>query len=185
MVRTRKAFLPIGYGVIITLLVLASTEAYSTQRGISERHFDTYRRHIKQDELLSELRRTIWVAGGQVRDFFLDVRAERATILQQNLGQLRSQCDHALEGLDQLDHKWGTPGVRHAIAAFWKTLEPVPETMAGARKQQQFEFVQREVIPRRSSLYAALGELAQADRDALQDNEAEFVLARKNAANRL
>src|SRR5262245_30243894 len=148
MVRTRGAFLPIGYGIVIALLVLASIEAYSIQRGISERHFDTYRKHVKQDVLISELRRTVWIASGQVRDFFLDVRPDCAAILDQQLKQLRGECDAALAGLERLDRRWGAhAGLRTALDSFWKAVEPVPETMAASGRKAQYDFVQREVIP--------------------------------------
>jgi signal transduction histidine kinase len=57
--------------------------------------------------------------------------------------------------------------------------------MFHSSNNEQFDFIQREIVPRRGELYSALVALSDADRQRLQDNERQFANARNEAAGRL
>jgi signal transduction histidine kinase len=57
--------------------------------------------------------------------------------------------------------------------------------MLNASNEQQFAFVQREIVPRRGELYTALRGLSFADQQHLEDHDKEFAGSRRQAAARL
>ena len=52
--------------------------------------------------LVEFLRRTVWLAGNYVRDFFIDSRPETADRFKEQLAHIRSESDQALLELQQL-----------------------------------------------------------------------------------
>jgi signal transduction histidine kinase len=76
------------------------------------------------------------------------------------------------------------PKLRQSLDEFWTIVEPVP-TMLHATRQQQYDFVQREIVPRRGELYGALRALTAADQQRLENIEGEFATSRREAAFRL
>jgi hypothetical protein len=71
-----------GYAAVIAILVFSTIQAYRIQGIVSEQHIGIYRQYVKQDEALSQLRRSISLAGNYVRDFFLSSLPDRSTILK-------------------------------------------------------------------------------------------------------
>ena len=57
--------------------------------------------------------------------------------------------------------------------------------MLHASSKEQYQFVQREVVPRRSRLYDAMRSLSDAEQKSLQRSEAEFSDTRITAARHL
>lgn len=183
---SKRAVLRAGYGAVIALLVLSAVEAYRIQMSVSEQHVEIYRHYVDQDAALAILRRNLWLAGTDVRDFFIQTTAQQAEILHQQLENHKAEDRQAL---DHLAQSGVGPDVisklRQSLNEFWALVDPVPRTMLDLPNERQFEFLQREIVPRRGELYAALIQLGAADRQRLQENEREFAAARRVAARRL
>jgi hypothetical protein len=186
VLHSRRSGLRIGFALVVALLIFSSVEAYRIQDAVSERHLSIYRQFVLQDEAASNLRRTVWLAGNYVRDFFIDPRPETAGRLREQLANGRLESDQALRQLQQL---MTSPAIvfplRQSLAEFWGTLEPVPASMLHASPAAQYQFVQREVVPRRSTLYDTLRTLNEAEQQALQKSESEFSDTRITSARRL
>lgn len=183
---SKRAVLRTGYGAVIALLVLSAVEAYRIQVSVSEQHLEIYRHYVEQEAALAALRRNLWQAGTDVRDFFIETTPEQAVLLREQIAALKS--DDAV-ALDRLAKSGVTPDVivklRRSLDEFWGIVDPVPRSMLELPNDRQFEFLQREIVPRRGELYSALLELAAADQQRLQENEREFAAARQLAARRL
>jgi signal transduction histidine kinase len=181
----RWTLLP-GFAAVIALQVFSLVEAYTIQSKASERHLEIYRRYARQEEASTTVRRTMWLAGGHVRDFFLRQTPETAEELR---GQLRDLKAESLEALNELergeDSRTIRSGLRSSVEEFWGTIEPVPDTMLHAGNDEAYAFVQREMIPRRSTLYGALRELSTAGQHALQYSEDQFAGLRRGSGRRL
>jgi signal transduction histidine kinase len=175
-----------GYGAVIALLVLSAVEAYRIQMSVSEQHLEVYRHYVEQDAALATLRRNLWLAGTDVRDFFIETTPQQADILREQIEAHKAEDDVAL---DRLAQTGVGPDIiaklQHRLNEFWAVVDPIPRTMLALPNEQQFEFLQREIVPRRGELYAALIELGAADQQRLQENEREFAAARRLAARRL
>ena len=183
---SKRAVLRAGYGAVIALLVLSAVEAYRIQMSVSEHHLGVYRHYVEQDAALTTLRRNLWLAGNEVRDFFIQTTPRQAEILHQQLEAYKAEDRAALDRLAQLGVGPDVVSkLRRSLDEFWAVVEPVPRTMLAFSNERQFEFLEREVVPRRGELYAALIQLGAADQQRLQENEREFAAARRLAARRL
>jgi signal transduction histidine kinase len=183
---SKRAVLRAGYGAVIAVLVFAALEAYRIQVSVSEQHLVIYRRYVEQDTAVAALRRNLWLAGSDVRDFFIQTTPEQASMLRSQVEALKIDNEQALERLA----RWPAgrevvPKLRRSLGEFWGVLDPVPERMLHESKEHQFDFLQREIVPRRGELYSALLQLSAADQERLQESEREFAAARRSAARRL
>jgi signal transduction histidine kinase len=75
--------------------------------------------------------------------------------------------------------------LRGKLDDFWAAAEPVPATMLYATNAQQFDFLQRAIVPRREEIYTQLLNLGAAGQTRLQRQETGFAETRKQAAGRL
>ncbi len=183
---SKRAVLRAGYGAVIALLVLSAMEAYRIQMSVSEQHVEIYRHYVEQDAALATLRRNLWLAGTDVRDFFIQTTPQQAEILHQQLENYKAEDRQALERLAQTGvGRDVISKLRQSLDEFWAVVDPVPRTMLDLPNARQFEFLQREIVPRRGELYSALIQLGAADQQRLQENEREFASARRLAARRL
>jgi signal transduction histidine kinase len=168
------------------VLVLSAVEAYRIQVSVSEQHVEIYRHYVEQDDALATLRRNLWQAGTDVRDFFIQTTPQQAEVLREQLDALK---DEDANTLAQMAHSGVSASVvsrlRKSLGDFWSVVDPIPKTMLDLPNAQQFEFMQREIMPRRGELYAVLLELSDADQQRLQQSEREFEAARRDAARRL
>jgi len=182
----KRAVLRAGYGTVIAVLVLSVVEAYRIQASVSRQHVEIYRHYVDQDAALATLRRNLWLAGNDVRDFFINTTPAQAEILGSQLDALRSDNENALDHLARTSTRSDVvPKLRKSLGEFWAVVQPLPRTMLNESNAVQFEFLQREIVPRRGELYAALLDLAAADQQKLQESEREFADARRHAAERL
>ena len=183
---SKRTVLRTGYGAMILVLVLSAVEAYRIQLSVSEQHLGIYRHYVEQDAALATLRRNLWQAGTDIRDFFIRTTPQQAAALRVQLHALETDDEAALGKLSQS----GIGGevvarLRRSLDEFWDVVRPVPDSMLDADNERKFAFLQREVVPRRGELYSALVQLSAADQQRLQDNEGEFAAARRQAAGRL
>jgi signal transduction histidine kinase len=168
------------------VLVFAAAEAYRIQSSISVQHLEIYRHYVEQDRSLAILRRNLWLAGTYVRDFFIHSTPEQARLLEDQLKLLKDEDDVALEQLAQLSNNpTVVANLRSGLEQFRAVIDPVARTMLHESNDEQYEFLQREVVPRRGTLYANLLSLQAADQRRLQESEKEFADARRQAARRL
>jgi len=132
------------------------------------------------------LRRNLWLAGNNVRDFFISDTPAQAEIFRSQVAQMRKEDDQALNYLAQAMPGSGlVPKLRKSMGDFWSIVEPVPDRMLDIPNAGQFEFLQRVIVPRRGELYNALLDLSAADQQQLQESEKEFADARRTAARNL
>jgi signal transduction histidine kinase len=99
--------------------------------------------------------------------------------LQAQLAGLRSEDARALAGMAAL------PELSRKLDDFWAAAELVPVSMLHATSAQQFDFLQRTIVPKREELYSQLLNLAAAGQARLQRQETEFAETRRQAAGRL
>jgi hypothetical protein len=76
--------------------------------------------------------------------------------LQGQLAGLRSEDARALAGMTAL------PDLSRKLDDFWAAAEPAPASMLHSTSAQQFDFLQRAIVPKREKLYSQLLNLAAA-----------------------
>lgn len=184
MAISKRAALLTGFGVIITLLVLSTVMAYRIQAIFSQRSAEIHHRYVEQQELLTKLRRVIYMTGATVRDYLInpspdhkDVFSAQIAALQQDgnkyLGDLRARADRA-----------------HTVAALDVIFDDVWRKLASTvveewPAQQKYTFVQEELITRLDTAARVLRELERANRGSLNESEEDFQETRTAATQRL
>ena len=183
---SKRSALGTGYAAIIAVLAVSAGEAYRIQTSLSIQHLEIYRHYVEQDAAVTTLRRNLWLAGNYVRDFFISTTPEQAEILRTQLQNLRRENADSMTFLERAGtpHDF-LPSLRRTTDEFWETVEPVPQTMLDQTDQSKYEFLQREIVPRRGELYNALVDLTTADQQRLQASERLFAQTRRNATQRL
>jgi signal transduction histidine kinase len=175
-----------GYAVVIAVLIFSAFAAYRIQVGVFTQHLEIYRHYVDEEDDLTTLRRNVWLAGNFVRDFFIRGNPEQSRILKKQLDDLQKEDAVALDHLARISSDGAVvPNLRKSLHEFWAVLTPVATTMLQSSNDEQFDFVQREIVPRRGELYAALRDLSAAGEQHLQDNEREFAQSRRDAVERL
>lgn len=182
---SRRAVLRTAFGAMVLLLIFSTLEAYRIQDAISERHLDIYRHYMEREDALSRLRRNVLLSSSYVRDFFLSTREDRAQLLHNRLRELGKQNGDCLERLERLEPKgshYANP--RKLVEDYWRVLTPVG-AMLDVTASAAYDFVQREVTPRRSAVYAVLRQLTEVYQNELQVSETEFARGRQTSVRRL
>jgi signal transduction histidine kinase len=183
---SKRAVLRAGYAAVIAVLVLSAGEAYRIQASASEQQLQIYRSYVDQEGTLSILRRNLWLAGNDIRDFFISTTPQQAAILQSQLDGLRKEDEDALKHIEAFPELAGTAAIlRRSLGEFWAVANPVPQTMLNVPDAGKFQFLQEKIVPRRGQLYTALVDLTSADQQKLQVSEKEFAETRRAAAVRL
>jgi len=73
------------------VLVLSAAEAYRIQSSVSREHLEIYRGYVAQEQILTVLRRNLWLAGNYVRDFFIKTTPQQAWELSTQLELLKQE----------------------------------------------------------------------------------------------
>ena len=181
----KRTVLRAGYAVVVGVLVVSAVEAYRIQTSASRRHLEIYRQYVDQDQFLSNLRLNIWLAGNYIRDFFIAATPERANALRSQIAGLRQENETYLQKLARTTNEQDEiPKLRQSLEEFWNVAATVP-AMLHAPEEQQYDFVQREIVPRRGELYAALRAITATDQQRLENIEGEFANSRREATSRL
>jgi signal transduction histidine kinase len=166
--------------------VVSAVEAYRIQSSISAQQLEIYRHYVDRETSVATLRRNSWLAGNYIRDFFIQNTPEQAAILRNGLAALKAENAAALEHLKKVAPQSDMVlQFQHSLDQFWKLAEPLPRTMLNRPGDEQWQFLQTEVVPRRGTMYQALLDLTAADQQHLQASERDFAAARRKAAERL
>jgi signal transduction histidine kinase len=183
---SKRAVLRTGYGAVLAVLVFAAVEAYRIQSSITEQHLEIYRHYVEQDKEVSTLRRNLWLSNIYLRDFFIHTTPAQAAELESQLQAIKQEDDAALDNLTKIsNNRVVVANIRRSVEEFRAVLTPLPRTMLNRTDEEHYEFLQREIVPRRFDLYGTLLYLQAADQQRLQESEREFSDARRQAARRL
>jgi len=173
-----------GFGTVTALLILSTVTAYQIQRSMSNEAVEIYHRHVKQDDVLYKLRRSLWLGSSAARDFLLNPFADR---VEKFASQLRDHRADSRRLLDELkaaqSHNHAYTDLRAKVEDFWSAIERVPASTEGFDLAARYQFVQREVVPRRNAAGDVLRQFTALSQTALQESEMEFAATRRIAAS--
>ncbi len=172
-----------GFGIIIGLLLMSTLMAWGIQESFSERSFEIHRTFVQEQDLLTNLRRTLWAMGIALRDYYLDPHSApnefdgkmnaMSADTRRFLTELRKTSMHREE-------------VEELVLRFEELLNA---TRQAAQKPvsaaDRFAFLQKEIVPRREDAAKLLRDIEKANQSSLTDSEVLLRDTRSGAANRL
>ena len=183
---SQHAVLRTGYIAVIAVLVLSAFQAWRIQNSLSAQTLIIYRHYADQDKALRVLRLNLWQASNYVRDFLIVSTPAQAALLHHQLDGLKAEDDRALQSLDRDAGRGDAiPKLRRSLGEFWTVANAVPNSMLNVSDQAKFQFLQREIVPRRGELYNAMLDLAAADQQKLEEGERGFADARRRGGLQL
>ena len=180
----KRRVLRTGFGVVIGLLILSTISAYRIQESFSESTVAIHHRSVRQADIITGLRRVLWVAGIAARDFFLNTKTDRAEVYLDHLKNLRKETEplfadlKRLRGADRL-----TRELEAKFDDMWITLTSSVAT--GLSDSEEYSFVQEEIVPRNNAAGALLMHLEEANEHSLTESEEEFASTRRAASRHL
>jgi signal transduction histidine kinase len=163
----------LGLLVVITLSILAARSkadaAYAELDALNIRYFNVETR-------LRRVRSNLHLSGILVRDYLLDTNAGN-TEYRARLMELKTESTRMLEELKPL-----VPGsdqvrydtLKHELADYWNSYSPLFEGMPFS---ERYDFLRREVVPRRDAVMAISAEIERI-------NNSNLVEQREAAADR-
>jgi len=185
--RMRKRYVVrAGLGIVIALLLFSTTKAYRIQEALSKETLEIYHRHVKQDDLLWRLRRTLWYGANSSRDFLLNPHSDRVVVFQAQLEELRKTSSDLLSELAQSADLSRPPiELKTAIEDYWVTLEAIPAETANLNAAERYEFIQSEIVSRRAAVGNLVRKFTEVTQNSLKDSEMELSRSRQDGASRL
>ncbi len=178
--------LRLGFGAMTALLVFSAYEAFRIQSDESRNTTEIYRRFVQKGEALGQIRRLLFMASIYTRDLFLRPQPDRVAVFQSQIARLQTEADETLERLERLTGAdASTSELKTQFDGLWAKLESVPSWAEGADARRGFDFIMREVVPRRNAAGDLLATYAEANQRALEAREAELSHSRRTTANRL
>lgn len=182
----KRTVLRIGFALLAALLTVSAWESYRTQGAEARESLEIYHRQVEQDSVLYRLRRVFWLASIHSRDFLLNPKAGGEMLYGRQLRDLQLAARPLIVDFDRLS---GREEVSHRfrahLDAFWQTLERLPKSTRHLTEIERYEFVQREIVPRRNAVGDALREFAEVKQQTMRANEAAFEANQRNASRRL
>jgi signal transduction histidine kinase len=184
--RQRRIVLRVGFLLLTFLLVFSVATALKVQRSVSNDTAEIYQRHMLQDERLHQLRRTLWLGANATRDFLLNPMPSRTQTFEEQLARFKKDQLSLLDELRQnAPNDPALASLREAINGYWAVLERTPEATENLTAHERYQYVQREVAPRRNFTSQILKEFATIHERALEEGQQSFAAARRSAAERL
>ncbi|MBI4875600.1 MAG: hypothetical protein HY822_13275 [Acidobacteria bacterium] len=182
----RLAVLRLGFGAMMLLLLFSAFEAWRIQERASRQANDIYRKYIRSGDITWRIRRLIYLGSISARDYFLSRAADRRATFRTQYGQMRGESQALLreiEGARVTDTQLSE--LRARVQEFWSAIEAAIDQPGPPSSADAYEFVQSEIVPRRTAAGALLRELNDASEQAMRMGEAESDASRRTALFRL
>src|SRR5690348_17634517 len=99
---TARVVLLAGFGGLLMLMAFAGGDALAVLLRTQSRNAEIQRDFVDRTRMLDQIRSDVYLAGTYARDYLMDPRAESAGTYREELGRLRQETDHALDGYARL-----------------------------------------------------------------------------------
>ncbi len=180
-----RRLLRLGFGLVLALLAFSTFQAYRIQATSAEEAVEIYHRHVRQDDLLTQLRRTLWLGANLTRDYLV-YPAAATEQFDRELGRLRKESRELLGQLERLPapREFGTE-LSAKIEEFWSAIARVPTSTQNFDDAGRYEYIQQEIVPRRNAVGDLVREFTEVTQNALKESEAAFARTRRQFARQL
>jgi signal transduction histidine kinase len=171
---TMRRALAIGFGVLLTLLVLSGIYAVNVISRLQTSDENTLTEFLGWQTKLDGLRSAIYLSGTYVRDYLLEpdpVKAEQSrAALADTHHQIQSMIFPAAFQFDSAGRAL-YDALRVEIEDYWRTLDPVLGWDAQQRHQEGYRFLHDQVLPRRSSTLSIANTIASVNQQQLVERD--------------
>jgi signal transduction histidine kinase len=173
LLTTRMA-LALGFGLLLTLLVLSGVNAVHVISELQTRNEFTLGEFLGRETKLDDLRSEIYLSGTYVRDYLLEPDPARAEANRQELTEIRGQIQSMLALTTAPSGPAGQAihqALQKEIQDYWRMLDPVLAWSPERRHRDGFRFLHDEVLPRRSSMLGIADTIRSLNQGQLVDRD--------------
>jgi signal transduction histidine kinase len=180
----KRLVLRSGFSIIIGLLVISTVMAWRIQESFSQKSVEIHRKFVHEQDLLASLRRILWSVGIIVRDHYLNPAPDKGAV-DRRLAELKVESTRLfIELRASTTRKETLSALELQFADLWTTATRAT-AMSEFNDEQQFAFLQNEIIPRRNEAGRVLREIENANHSSLAASEEDFRSTRTGATSRL
>jgi signal transduction histidine kinase len=187
LLTTRMA-LAVGFGVMLTLLVLSGIDAVNVISQLQSSNESILEGFLGRQAKLDELRSAIYLSGTYVRDYLLEPDPAKAEQSRTELSNTRRQ----IESIVSLTASGPGPrgeemhdALQREIQEYWQTLDPVLAWSAQRRHREGFRFLHDDILPRRSSTLSIADTISSLNQQQLLERNEQIIHMFSGLRNRL
>lgn len=187
LLTTRMA-LALGFGVLLTLLVLSGFYATRVISQLQSSNENILGEFLGRETRLDELRSAIYLSGTYVRDYLLEPDPAVAEQSRMALADTRQEIQSMVSTADSAPDASGEAmyeNLRREIQEYWRTLDPVLMWNAQQRHRDGYRFLHDDVLPRRSSTLRIADTIASVNQQQLVERDHRLVQIFASLSNRL
>ena len=171
---TTRTALALGFGVLLTLLVLSGLNAVNVISRLQSSNETILTEFLGRETKLDELRSAIYLSGTYVRDYLLEPEPAKAEQSREALADTRRQIQSMISPatfVPDLPGRAMYNALRGEIEEYQRTLDPVLGWSPGQRHREGYRFLHDEVLPRRSSTLAIANTIASVNQQQLVERD--------------
>jgi len=151
--QTRVVFF-LGFGGLLILMGFLGISAISALSESRVREDGIRRDYLAREEVLQELRASIYTSGTHIRDFLLDTNDALALEHSEQFLETQRQIEDGIARYRTLVRPADEQSFRQfagELASYMRAITPVLHWTPAERKERSSSFVQNELLPRRTS----------------------------------
>jgi len=180
--------LALGFGVLLTLLVLCGINAVSVISQLQSNNENILQEFLGWETRLDELRSAIYLSVTYVRDYLLEPDPARAEQSRLALVEARRQIQSMISLTSTEPDAVGQSmyqALRREVQEYSRTLDPVLTWNAQQRHKEGYRFLHDDVLPRRSSTLGIADTIASVNQQQLVERDHRLVQTFSSLRNRL
>lgn len=175
-----------GFASVLVLLAFSMVQAFLIQGMLSGEAQQIFQRHIREDDALTGLRRSMWMAASATRDYLVSPTPDTLRTFSQDLETLQATENRLLGELEAVPKPpEGIAQLRAMLDEYWSVLREVPASIGGMTPADRYAFIQQKVVPRRNAVGEAMRQLTRLSTRSLENDEQEFASTRSQNTRRL
>jgi signal transduction histidine kinase len=178
MILGSRVALAVGFGGLLSIMALAGADALHVLQQFRRNDDQIRRRYLEQNHVLNDIRSDVYLSGTYVRDYLLETETQRADAYRGSLEEVRKHMEMALEAYRGEVSPVGAQqytALRDQLADYWETLAPVFDWDSAERRRSGYSFLRDQVFPRRQSMLALAGKIAEIDEQQLDAGNDQAV----------
>jgi signal transduction histidine kinase len=171
--RTRLVLLA-GFGGLLALMAVGGFDAIQVLRQIQTRNVQIRQAFLTRDRALEHIRASLYLSGTVVRDYLLDPEPAGAAEQLRQLQRLKSEMATSMDAYAaSLSTGEAEPvhALRTGLAEYWTVLQPVLRWSPQERREHGYDFVQRQLLPRRATVLALADKIAALNEQELNGGD--------------
>jgi signal transduction histidine kinase len=178
----------LGFGVLLTLLVLSGINAIQVLSRLQSSNESTLGEFLGRARQLDEIRSAIYLSSTYVRDYLLEPDPALADQSKSALIGTRLHIMSILaagETAFELSDKKMYESLKQDIQDYWRTVDPVLAWTAQQRRREGYTFLRDQVLPHRSSTLNIADTIAAVNQQQLIQRDHRLLERFSSLRNRL